>query len=86
MNDVGDTSFLSDLQKALSFCVSTMREIYELGPGQGAGLPRGLHETGAENESERVGERGSERGSERAREGSKEGEAALGIKMTDALV
>lgn len=62
MNDVGDASFLPDVQKALSFCVSTMREIYELAPGQGAGLPRGLCATGAaQKESARASEQASER-------------------------
>lgn len=71
-NDAGDPSFLSDVQKVFAPRVSGVREIYEPGPGQGAGLPGG-----------RAAHRGA---GGAARAGAGEGEPALSGNMTDALV
>lgn len=75
LNDAGDPSFLSDVQKVFAPRVSGVWEIYEPGPGQGAGLPGG-----------RAAHRGAGGVGGAARAGAGEGEPALRRNMTDALV
>lgn len=64
LNDAGDPSFLSDVRKVFAPRVSGVREIYEPGPGQGAGLPGGR--------AAHLGRRGRERGRRGGRAGLEE--------------